>query len=93
VACATFAVVQERAQVGGFFSLPIGAGVLGNNGDFYRVRDIWMSFDHHGHYPEGMHIFMESAEIDGALLSPTARQYFQVDPPRPADYASALTGR
>jgi hypothetical protein len=32
----------------GVFLLPIGSGVLSNDGRFYRIRDAWFSFDHHG---------------------------------------------
>jgi hypothetical protein len=66
--------VEDR----GVYVLPIGSGVLGPRGDFYRVRDVWFSFDHHGYFGEGYHVFLEQVELDRDKLSPDARRYFQL---------------
>lgn len=64
--------MEER----GVFLLPIGAGVLSNDGQFFRVKDTWFSFDHHGRHPEGFHIFLERATIDPSLIRPSDRDYY-----------------
>lgn len=69
---------KEWFQAEGILHLPNGTGVLGNNGDMYRVVDSWLSFDHHGRYGEGMHIFIEPAEEPNTLLD-LAPDYFRND--------------
>lgn len=60
----------------GWFPLQIGAGVLSNDGRFFRVKDVWFSFDHHGRHPEGLHVFMEDAKIDPSLIQDRDRDYY-----------------
>jgi hypothetical protein len=42
--------------------LNIGDGFLWSDGKRYRVVDRWLSFDHHGHFNESLHVFLESVE-------------------------------
>jgi hypothetical protein len=70
---------EEWFQADGILHLPTGTGILGNHGDMYRVVDSWLSFDHHGRYGEGMHIFMEPDEDEHNTLRQVAPDYFEAD--------------
>ena len=59
----------------GVVSLAIGAGVVLNDGRRFRVADVWMSFDHHGRFSEGAHIFLEPAEEPNTITR-LAPDYF-----------------
>ncbi|MCU1613015.1 MAG: hypothetical protein JWO98_555 [Frankiales bacterium] len=53
----------------------IGTGVV--LGDRYRVVDSWMSFDHHGVFDDGLHIFLERVTEDDDRLKRIAPSYFR----------------
>jgi hypothetical protein len=59
----------------GLLNLPIGTGVV--LGDRYRVVDSWMSFDHHGVFDDGLHIFLERVTEDDDRLKRIAPSYFR----------------
>jgi hypothetical protein len=58
-----------------------GDGVLLGDGPRYRVADVWLSYDHHGHFSEGLHVFLEEVEPSSAddTLGNLALQYFRED--------------
>jgi hypothetical protein len=58
--------------------LAVGTGLIDERGKFFRVADVWVSFDHHGHYPEGVHVFLEPTEIPVERLDASGREYFRV---------------
>ena len=60
----------------GWLPIQIGQHVLGNNGDFYKVIDVWISFDHHGRLPEGIHVFMEETEFPLDEMTTSLQGYF-----------------
>jgi hypothetical protein len=40
--------------------LSIGSGVIWHSGEKrFRVVDLWVSYDHHGHFDIGTHVFLE----------------------------------
>lgn len=49
-------------------TLPLvkGDGVVTRDGRF-RVVDVWFSFDQHGHFDVGLHVFLERSEGDDTL--------------------------
>lgn len=61
--------------------LKIGDGFLWSDGTRYRVVDRWLSFDHHGHFNESLHVFLESVEPFSAddRLGNAAPDYFRED--------------
>ncbi|MFG2677014.1 hypothetical protein [Streptomyces sp. NPDC048445] len=64
----------------GVLSLPIGAGVLLGNGDRYRVVDTWFSYDKHGIFDLGLHVFLVLAAGGDDRLGQLAPGYFRADP-------------
>jgi hypothetical protein len=61
-----------------FIPLNRGDGLLDNDGTRYRVADRWMSYDHHGRFAEGLHVFLERVEPFSAddTLGNLAPDYF-----------------
>jgi hypothetical protein len=59
--------------------LNIGDGFLWSDGTRYRVVDRWLSFDHHGHFNESLHVFLESVEpfSEDDRLGNAAPEYFR----------------
>lgn len=55
----------------------IGDGLL-HDGTRYRVIDRWISYDHHGRFGEGLHVFLEPVEKfgDDDRLGNLAPDYF-----------------
>ncbi|HEX4218083.1 MAG TPA: hypothetical protein VHZ02_06940 [Acidimicrobiales bacterium] len=54
-----------------------GLGVIWGNGDRYLVVDTWFSVDHHGHFDDGLHIFMEKVwDRNDDLPKKLAPEYF-----------------
>jgi hypothetical protein len=64
-----------------FLAISIGDGLLNNDGTRYRVKDKWISYDHHGRFPEGLHVFLERVEpfSDDDTLGNLAPDYFRGD--------------
>ena len=62
-----------------FLPVSIGDGILDSDGTRYRVTDKWISYDHHGHFGEGLHVFLERVEpySDGDTLGNLAPDYFR----------------
>jgi hypothetical protein len=63
----------------GKLGLPaIGDGWLWGDGTRYRVADRWLSLDHHGHFNDGWHVFLERVEVGGDddRLQHLAPEYF-----------------
>jgi hypothetical protein len=65
-------------QEGTVIPLSKGDGLLWSDGTRYRVADKWVSYDHHGHFGEGLHIFLERVEEfgDDDTLGNLAPRYF-----------------
>jgi hypothetical protein len=56
-----------------------GDGVyLGGTHPRCRVVDVWLSYDHHGRFGEGLHVFLEPVEefSDDDTLGKFAPDYF-----------------
>lgn len=53
---------NEIHQEPGLLPLVRGQGVLWGDGKRYRVADSWLSFDRHGQFDIGMHVFLERVE-------------------------------
>lgn len=70
---------KEINRETGVFFLSKGDGVVLENGPRYRVRDSWLSFDKHGRWDIGMHVFLESVEEGGEddTLDRIAPEYFE----------------
>ncbi|MET8481867.1 hypothetical protein ABZV68_32540 [Streptomyces clavifer] len=66
-------------QEHGLLNLPIGTGVL-LRGDRYRVVDSWFSYDHHGIFDDGLHIFLGPVTEEDDRLRHLAPNYFRKDP-------------
>jgi hypothetical protein len=60
----------------GYMPIQIGQHILGGAGEFYEVVDVWFSFDHHGLFGDGQHVFMEPAELPRDKMSSRGQQYF-----------------
>lgn len=62
----------------GLVFLTKGDGVLWD-GTRYRVADVWLSFDKHGHFDVGYHAFLEPIEHrgDDDRLARHAPDYFR----------------
>lgn len=54
----------------------IGDGLLAPGGTRYRVVDRWLSFDHHGRFNDGWHVFLGEAEGTDDRLRLLAPDYF-----------------
>jgi hypothetical protein len=69
---------RELFQEEGLLTLSKGDGVLWGDGTRYRVVDTWLSFDKHGRFDVGMHVFLEPVEpfSDDDRLGRLARDYF-----------------
>lgn len=65
-------------QEEGLLNLPVGSGVL-VLGDCYRVVDSWFSYDHHGVFALGQHVFLEEATEENNRLKHIAPAYFRED--------------
>jgi hypothetical protein len=65
---------QEETMI----PLSKGDGLLWSDGKRYRVTDKWISYDHHGRFAEGLHIFLELVEEFGEddTLGNLAPSYF-----------------
>jgi hypothetical protein len=77
----TFHLGYDEADIGPLpgVELPplqIGQHVLGGGGEFYRVIDVWLSFDRHGLFDTGQHVFLERAELPRAQFTDRGREYF-----------------
>lgn len=76
----TFHVNGEELsyQEDSMLPLFIGDGLLWSEGKRYRVVDRWISYDHHGRFGEGLHIFLEPVEEFGPndRLGSLAPDYF-----------------
>jgi hypothetical protein len=61
----------------GFLNLHKGQGVIWSDGRRLRVVDSWFSFDKHGRFDIGLHVFLEEVtdEADDLPLR-LARDYF-----------------
>lgn len=60
----------------GYLPIQVGQHILGPRGDFYKVVDVWFSFDHHGLFGDGQHVFMEPAELPRDQMTVRGRDYF-----------------
>lgn len=60
----------------GLLQLANGTGLI-LKGECYRVVDSWMSFDHHGRFDDGMHIFLEVAKDKDNRVKQLAPDYFR----------------
>lgn len=60
----------------GLIQLATGTGVL-LGGDRYRIVDSWMSFDHHGVFDDGLHVFVEPVEPEDDRLKKLEPEYFR----------------
>lgn len=60
--------------------LALGTGVIWSDGERYRVVDIWVSYDHHGHFNDGVHVFLEPVEPDDDRPKRLAPHYFRDAP-------------
>ena len=65
-------------QEHGLLNLPVGTGVLLRGGR-YRVVDSWFSYDHHGVFDDGLHIFLEPVAEEDDRLRRLAPGYFRED--------------
>ncbi|MEU9032776.1 hypothetical protein AB0D46_35785 [Streptomyces sp. NPDC048383] len=65
-------------QENGLLNLPVGTGVL-LRGDRYRVVDSWFSYDHHGVFNDGLHVFVELVTEEDDRLRHLAPDYFRQD--------------
>lgn len=70
---------EVHCEESGLLPLVKGQGVLWGDGTRYRVVDSWLSFDHHGHFGLGMHVFLERVEpeSDDDTLGRLAPNYFR----------------
>lgn len=68
-------------QETGMLFLSKGEGVLWADGTRYRVGDVWLSFDKHGRFDVGFHVFLERVEEGDAddRLQRIAPNYFSHD--------------
>jgi hypothetical protein len=81
VAPTTFHIAGEELQhqplEEGLLNLHKGQGVLWHDGRRFRVVDSWFSFDKHGHFGIGLHVFLEEVSgQDDDLLLRLAPDYF-----------------
>lgn len=37
----------------------IGSGYIDGDGHRYRIVDVWLSHDHHGHHNDGYHVWLD----------------------------------
>ena len=64
-------------------SLVKGQGVIWPDGRRFRVEDSWFSFDHHGHFGTGLHVFLtEIRSRDDDLPKLLKPDYFPDGPYR-----------
>jgi hypothetical protein len=56
--------------------LAVGDGLIWADGRRYRVIDKWVSYDHHGHFDDGVHIFLEPVTTDDDRPKRIAPTYF-----------------
>lgn len=63
----------------GLVFLSKGDGVLWGDGTRYRVADTWLSFDKHGRFDTGLHVFLDRIEEGGEddTLGRLAPDYFR----------------
>ena len=54
-----------------------GQGIIWSDGERYRVVDTWFSIDHHGHFNDGLHVFMELVDPKDDLPRMLAPAYFR----------------
>lgn len=66
-------------QEEGLLTLPVGTGTV-VLGKCYRVVDTWFSYDHHGIFNLGWHIFLEPATKEDNRLRSIEPEYFREDP-------------
>lgn len=60
-----FHVGGDQVTVEGHqISLVKGQGVLVSDDIRYRVVDVWFSFDGHGRFNEGLHVFLKRTDDD-----------------------------
>jgi hypothetical protein len=67
-------------QEEGLLDLPVGAGVLLGSGGRYRVVDTWFSYDNHGIFNVGLHIFLAPATEEDDRLKQIEPAYFRDAP-------------
>jgi hypothetical protein len=70
---------EHRYQEETMVPLRKGDGVyLGHPAPRCRVVDVWLSYDHHGRFGEGLHVFLEPVEEFGPddTLGNLAPDYF-----------------
>ena len=53
---------REFHQENGLVLLSRGDGFVWGDGTRYRVADTWLSFDKHGRFDVGLHVFLERVE-------------------------------
>jgi hypothetical protein len=77
----TFHVGREELPYQEETMIPLskGDGLLWGDGARYRVVDKWVSYDHHGRFAEGLHLFLEPVEAFGEddTLGNAAPDYFR----------------
>lgn len=59
-----FEGTEHQPIESGLLNLHIGQGVIWHDGRRLRVVDSWYSFDHHGYFNDGLHIFLEEVTDD-----------------------------
>jgi hypothetical protein len=69
---------KELHHENGLLLMSKGHGLLWGDGTRYRVADTWLSFDKHGRFDVGMHVFLERIAEGGEddALYKAARDYF-----------------
>ena len=76
----TFYVDGEMVPYQEDTMLPLnrGDGIVWSDGTRYRVTDRWLSYDHHGHFNEGLHIFLRRVDAfsEDDTLGRLAPDYF-----------------
>ena len=81
----TFHILGEEEQhqplEEGMLNLRQGQGVLWHDGRRFRVKDSWFSFDKHGRFGMGLHVFLERiTALEDDLLLQLAPDYFSDQP-------------
>lgn len=63
-------------QVEGLLPLSIADGLLWGDAKRYRVVDRWFSFDRHGVFDAGLHLFIEPVAEEDDRLAHEEPEYF-----------------
>jgi hypothetical protein len=60
----------------GYVPVANGMGFVWAGTGRFRVVDVWTSYDHHGRFEEGQHVFLAPVRADDDRLKHLAPDYF-----------------